>query len=202
MTDMITKPDNEVKFEPVPESKIPADILAVKDPNETILWVGEPENWLSYRVYGNRTSWTLVKELVLLVAIWLLIYGRNETFVYICTFVFLFRQILETIRMNNTYYAVSDRRIIASQRLIGATNLSVDYDDSSDIKVEIGWYDYLFNTGSIVYANCSFRGIKNYNDICKKIKSLAIDIKTDWKYPNIKRVSKNPGYNTKISSIK
>ena len=43
----------------------------------------------------------------------------------------------------------------------------------------------------------SFLGVANPYDVFKQIKEAAIDVKTDWSYPNALRPGVNPGYHTR-----
>jgi hypothetical protein len=42
-----------------------------------------------------------------------------------------------------------------------------------------------------------WEAIPNPYDVFKQLKKTAVDIKTDFNYPNAFRPEKNPGYNTK-----
>ena len=70
----------------------------------------------------------------------------------------------------------------------------------------------MFNVGDIIATSnqltqngksttISIASISNYIDVYNMVKKLQTDIYTDVMYPNAKRPSENPGYNTEYKGL-
>ncbi len=101
--------------------------------------------------------------------------------------------------------------------LVGRDLKSIDFDQITDVTVNVDLFDKLFNqnTGSIfVMTAGSFRQTKNgavphphemdsIHDpyvLFKKLKEVSHSVKTDVNYPNAMRPATNPGYNTTVTN--
>lgn len=107
----------------------------------------------------------------------------------------------------NTCYAYSDRRIMIRSGFWGTDFKVIDYDKISDLEVTVNPVENLLGLGTIRFFSGRlnskgrriydrFIGIPNPYGVFKHIKETAVDIKTDWNYPNALRPRENPGYKT------
>lgn len=111
----------------------------------------------------------------------------------------------------NTYYAFSNKRLLARSGFWGTDFKTVDYDKISDIEVNVNPIENMFGVGTIqaFSGRPTSKGAKIYDrfiavanpyEVFKRIKEVSVDIKTDWNYPNALRPGENPGYQTKYKA--
>ena len=115
-------------------------------------------------------------------------------------------------RYKNTAYIVTDKAIYVSGGAF-TRNINVKpFAELSYINLHRGIFDQMFNVGDIVATSNQMtqRGksitiiiasVSNYVEVYNLVKKLQTDIYTDVMYPNAKRPSENPGYNTKYKGI-
>ena len=115
-------------------------------------------------------------------------------------------------RYKNTAYVVTDKAIYVSGGAF-TRNINVKpFAELSYINLHRGIFDQMFNVGDIVATSNQMtqRGksitiiiasVSNYVEVYNLVKKLQTDIYTDVMYPNAKRPSENPGYNTKYKGI-
>ena len=115
-------------------------------------------------------------------------------------------------RYKNTAYIVTDKAIYVSGGVF-TRNINVKpFAELSHINLHRGIFDQMFNVGDIVATSNQMtqRGksitiiiasVSNYVEVYNLVKKLQTDIYTDVMYPNAKRPSENPGYNTKYKGI-
>lgn len=107
----------------------------------------------------------------------------------------------------NTSYAITNKRLILKSGFLGIDFKSIDYDKAQDLAVTVNPIENMFHVGTIKInsGNKDSRGnsvydsmisISNPYEIFKQIKTVSVDIKTDWNYPNKLRPEENPGYQT------
>lgn len=123
----------------------------------------------------------------------------------------LWLSILNLVRLflvfKNTTYATTNKRILLRGGFWGIDFKSIDYDKIFDIRVVVNPIENIFGVGSIkinaglmggmgtpIYD--SIAAISNPYEVFKQIKTVSVNIKTDWNYPNQLRPSENPGYKT------
>jgi Bacterial PH domain len=110
--------------------------------------------------------------------------------------------------VGNTYYALTTRRLMLRSGFWGTDFKSIDFDQIADLEVNVNPIENAYGVGSIrAYSGGmsnrgrpafdSFLGIANPYQVFKQIKEAAIDVKTDWSYPNALRPGVNPGYHTR-----
>lgn len=108
----------------------------------------------------------------------------------------------------NTYYAITNKRLMMRSGFWGIDFVSLDYDKISDIEVTVNPVENMLGVGTIqaFSGNTSNRGARLYDkfigiekpyEIFKRIKEVSVDVKTDWNFPNAMRPAVNPGYQTK-----
>ena len=111
-------------------------------------------------------------------------------------------------KYKNTAYIVTDRAIYVSDGIFAQTFNTKPFAELSRIDLHRGVFDQMFNVGDIVatsnqysengrIATIKISSISNYLEVYNMVKKLQTDIYTDVMYPNAKRPTENPGYNTK-----
>lgn len=121
--------------------------------------------------------------------------------------------ILFTVRRyKNTAYIVTDRAIYVSGGVF-TTNISTKpFAELSHINLHRGIFDKMFNVGDIIATSNHLNqngkittiiisSVSNYIDVFNIVKKVQTDIYTDVMYPNAKRPSENPGYNTEYKGL-
>ena len=115
-------------------------------------------------------------------------------------------------RYKNTSYIVTDRAIYVSSGIF-TQNINVKpFAELSHINLHRGIFDQIFNVGDIIATTNHFNqngqsvtisisSISNYIEVYNLVKKVQTDIYTDVMYPNAKRPSENPGYNTEYKGL-
>ncbi len=202
------------------DQNIPPQFEAVRDQDESMLWIGKPVfvpflcSGIPFLVIG-------------------LIWGAIDYFGFIrnmpanmARFAIPFfalhllpfwASILNMARLylvfNNTCYAITNKRLLMRSGFFGIDFKAIDYDKIADIEVNVGPIENLFGVGTIqAFSGSSgdgrrrpcdqFVAIANPYEVFKQIKKVSVDIKTDWNYPNAMRPAENPGYQSKYDPTK
>jgi hypothetical protein len=197
---------------------LPQQFEAVKDNDETIYWTGKPAfipfilTGIPFLIFG--LLWGMF-DLFFIVnmtgeMLWFAI-----PFFLIHAFPF-YGSILNMVRLwlvhGNTYYAITNKRLMLRSGFWGTDFKAVDYDKIADLEVNVNPIENIFGVGTIraFSGNTTSKGsrifdnfiaVQNPYEVFKKIKEVSVDIKTDWNYPNAMRPDENPGYNTKYKPI-
>lgn len=121
----------------------------------------------------------------------------------------------------NTSYAVTSKRLMIRTGFFGTDFKSIDYQQLSDLAVDVNPAEKLYECGTIHPSTSSTReyvhpksfaalltlltpvgksfiAIKDPYRVFQLIKELSVHVKTDWQYPNALRPSENPGYWTRL----
>jgi hypothetical protein len=205
-------------------SNLPQQFRAVKDDDEEFIWVGEP------------MFWPFLCSGIPFLAIGLL-WGAFDYFGFIqhlgkaknspppgfiipffALHLFPFwGSILNMLRLvlvhKNTFYAITNKRLMLRSGFWGIDFNALDYDKISDIQVTVNPLENMLGVGTIRISTGKttskgssltddFIGVANPYEVFKKIKTVMVDVKTDWNYPNKFRPQDNPGYNTKYDPQK
>jgi hypothetical protein len=107
----------------------------------------------------------------------------------------------------NTCYAFTNKRVMLRTGFFGISFKSIDFDRIQEIDVTVNPIENLLGVGSIkMFSGATgnngvrsfdyFIGIVNPYEVYKQLKTVSVDVKTDWNYPNALRPSENKGYNT------
>lgn len=115
-------------------------------------------------------------------------------------------------RYRNTAYIVTDKSIYVSGGVFTRNINAKPFAELSHINLHRGIFDQIFNVGDIIATTnqltqkgksvtISIASISNYIDVYNMVKKLQTDIYTDIMYPNAKRPSENPGYNTEYRGL-
>jgi uncharacterized membrane protein YdbT with pleckstrin-like domain len=111
----------------------------------------------------------------------------------------------------NTHYSITNKRVFIQGGFFGQDTKIIDFDNIRSSELNIGVWDRLLKRGILIsdgsmvqssntlrLSNSKISNITNFEEAFKKLKSVSFDVKTDIQYPNAKRSSNNPGYNTKL----
>ncbi len=106
------------------------------------------------------------------------------------------------LEYKNVIYAVTDRRVIARNGVIGLDFENINYTDISNIRVDVTIFEKIRNVGSVFISTSSgnsvcFYSIEEPYVVYRKINKVFMDVTSDIHFPNAFRPSENPGYNTK-----
>ena len=115
-------------------------------------------------------------------------------------------------RYKNTAYIVTDRAIYVSGGVFTRNINTKPFAELSHINLHRGVFDQMFNVGDIIATSnqltqngksttISIASVSNYIDVYNLVKKVQTDIYTDVMYPNAKRPSENPGYNTEYKGL-
>ena len=115
-------------------------------------------------------------------------------------------------RYKNTAYIVTDRAIYVSGGVFTRNINAKPFAELSHINLHRGVFDQMFNVGDIIATSnqltqngksttISIASVSNYVEVYNIVKKLQTDIYTDVMYPNAKRPSENPGYNTEYKGL-
>lgn len=110
----------------------------------------------------------------------------------------------------NVAYILTNRRLIKRSGIFGIDYKSIDHDRIVDLNISVNPLENLYKVGTIsAYSGNSTRkghkihdkfvAIKNPYKVYKQMKSVSLDVKTDWNFPNDLRPEGNSGYKTKYS---
>lgn len=108
-------------------------------------------------------------------------------------------------RWKNTEYAVTNRRILIRNGLVGYQYQSVYYTEISNVSLHVGFIDKLLGVGDIKIltgndTNFSILDVEQPEKLFTVVQKVVLDIQTDIHYPNELRPGNNPGYNTKYKA--
>ena len=115
-------------------------------------------------------------------------------------------------RYKNTSYIITDRAIYVSGGVFTRNINAKPFAELSHINLHRGIFDQIFNVGDIIATTNHFNqngqsvtisisSISNYVEVYNLVKKVQTDIYTDVMYPNAKRPSENPGYNTEYKGF-
>lgn len=115
-------------------------------------------------------------------------------------------------RYKNTAYIVTDRAIYISDGAFTRNIIAKPFAELSHINLYRGIFDQMFKVGDVIATTnqldqngkasiIKIASISNYVDVYNLVKKLQTDIYTDVMYPNAKRPSENPGYNTEYKGL-
>ena len=108
---------------------------------------------------------------------------------------------------NNTCNAFTNKRILLRTGFWGIDFKSIDFDRLQETDVTVNPVENILGVGSIKMFSGGmtakgaptfnyFIGIENPYAVYKQLKTVTVDVKTDWNYPNALRPSENKGYDT------
>lgn len=115
-------------------------------------------------------------------------------------------------RWRNTEYAITDKRVILRNGLIGYNYQSIDYVEIDKVDLRVGIIDRMLNVGDIYITVNGRRGrgnmetalldIEDAFGIYKMLQKTVLDIKSDIYYSNNLRPKENSGYQTSYNGFR
>lgn len=200
--------------------QIPPEFEAIKDLDETILWIGKPA-YVPYLAQGI--------PFLLIGLVWLAFdsmfflgigsggFGEMGGFITVFMLFHLFPfwgSLLNMVRLvlvyRNVRYAITTKRVMLRSGFFGIDFKAVDFDKIQNLEVNVGPLEKLYNVGSIRIFSGQFvhtehgsrstadifKAIEDPYAVFKQLKQVSMDIRTDMNYPNQMRPDENPGYKT------
>lgn len=202
--------------------KLLPEFDSIKDDNEEILWTDKPK-FVPYAV----TALGLGIGAFIFVGMYYVMtknirsdIGSIGAFSFwvagLPVILFLWSFFVKIFSYSNTSYAFSNKRIMVRTGFPSAGFKIIDYDKVSDIQVTVNLVERAFNVGTIKFYSGRtetndgittklydrWEAIVNPYDVFRQLKKVAVDIKTDFSYPNALRPETNPGYGTKYTPPK
>lgn len=198
---------------------LPQQFRAVKDDDENFIWVGEPSlgpflcTGIPFLIigllWGSMDYFGFIRHMGSAKsgppAGFIIPFFALHLFPFWGSILNIFRLILVH---KNTFYAITNKRVMMRSGFWGIDFNAIDYDKISDIQVTVNPLENILGVGSIRISagkvsskgnplTNDFIAVNNPYEVFKKIKTVMVDVKTDWSYPNKLRPGDNPGYNTK-----
>ncbi|MCX5785133.1 MAG: PH domain-containing protein [Elusimicrobia bacterium] len=203
------------------QNDLPQQFQAVKDEDENIIWVGEPRFFpflctgIPFLAIG--LLWGAIDYFGFIRPMG----GANssEPLGFIVPFFALhlfpfWGSILNMFRLvlvhKNTFYAITNKRVMMRSGFWGIDFNAVDYDKISDVQVTVNPLENMLGVGTVRISagkvdskgnslTEDFIAVENPYEVFKQLKTVMVNIKTDWNYPNKLRPDENPGYKTKYN---
>lgn len=109
----------------------------------------------------------------------------------------------------NTAYAITDRRFLIRDGVIGTDYQSLEFDRLQGVDVEVDLGGKLFGTGDVKLTEAytarrkigpTFWAVADPYAVAKVAKQVSLDVKSDILYPNALRPEDNPGYRSRYGS--
>ncbi|MFH2145525.1 MAG: PH domain-containing protein [Candidatus Omnitrophota bacterium] len=206
----------------IDKNKLPQHFHAVKDDDEEFIWIGEPRflpficTGIPFLIIG--LIWGAIDYFGFIRNIGRAENGPPPGFIIPFFALHLFPfwgGILNMFRLllvhKNTFYAMTNKRVMMRSGFWGIDFNAVDYDRISDVQVTVNPLENMLGVGTIRISagkvtskgnrlTDDFIAVEKPYEVFKKLKTVMVDIKTDWNYPNKLRPDENPGYNTKYDS--
>jgi hypothetical protein len=194
------------------------ELYKVLDSNEKVLWQGTP-SFLPY-IFSRSLNVVIFGIFWLIIVCFLGTGSDNvlETIIYLPHFwigvaLVLGPTLYGIVSYGYLQYAVTDKRVILQDGLIGRDFTIIDFDKIDNVRVDVNIFDKLFggNTGTIFispaqhilnsgqYQTNELANIHYPYETFKFLKKVSYDIKTDIEYPNKLRPTENPGYQTQYT---
>lgn len=196
-------------------TRLPEQFKAVKDHDESFIWVGEPEfvpficTGIPLLIFG--LLWGAFDYFVFIQHMPSKMMGFAIPFFAIHMIPF-WGSILNMFRLilvhKNTFYVISNKRVMMRSGFWGIDFNAIDYDKISDVQVTVNPIENMMGVGTIRISagkvsskgnslTHDFIAVHHPYEVFKQLKTVMVDVKTDWNYPNKLRPEDNPGYNTK-----
>ncbi len=193
-------------------------------PNEKVLYSGKPNKkcyvfesifnpmlpfailWAIFDISALGNFFSSTPDTMLTFLILFMLFHMMPVWIYLGGIIFIVK------KYKNTSYVVTDRAIYISGGIFIKNINSKPFAELSHINLHRGVFDQMFNVGDIIATTSQLHSngtpvtinissISNYIEVYNLVKKLQTDIYTDVMYPNAKRPSENPGYNTEYKGL-
>lgn len=194
---------------------LPQQFREVKDQDEQFFWVGRPEftpfvcTGLPFLIlgilWGSMDYFGFIRHMKADQMGFAIPFFLLHLFPFWGSILNIFRLALVH---KNTFYAITDKRVMMRSGFWGTDFNAIDYDKITDVQVTVNPLENSLGVGTVRFSagqigrrgyslTNNFIAIRKPYDVFKQVKSVGVDVKTDWNYPNELRPKNNPGYNTK-----
>lgn len=201
------------------------ELKMIIGPNEKILYEGKPNKkcYIFESIFNPLLPFALLWAIIDFSIIGATLFAKdaNNVLFFIIPFMLLHLMpvwiylggiLFTTKRYKNTAYIVTDRAIYVSSGVFTRTINTKPFAELSHINLHRGIFDQMFNVGDIIATTnqlnqngksttITISSISDYVDVYNMVKKLQTDIYTDVMYPNAKRPTENPGYNTEYKGL-
>ena len=125
--------------------------------------------------------------------------------------IWLFNMLTASKRWKNTEYAVTNKRVLIRNGLVGYQYDSIYYTDIANVSLRVGVIDKMLGVGDIYLvtkgkiggsgsgATPAILDVEEPDRAFGIIQGTVMNIQTDIHYPNAYRPDNNPGYNTQYN---
>ena len=125
--------------------------------------------------------------------------------------IWLFNMLTASKRWKNTEYAVTNKRILIRNGLVGYQYETIYYTDIANVSLRVGVIDKMLGVGDIYLAtkvvgvsgtkttSPAILDIEEPQRVFSMVQGTVMNIQTDIHYPNAYRPENNPGYNTQYN---
>ncbi len=125
--------------------------------------------------------------------------------------IWLFNMLTASKRWKNTEYAVTNKRILIRNGLVGYQYETIYYTDIANVSLRVGVIDKMLGVGDIYLAtkvvgvsgtkttSPAILDIEDPQRVFSMVQGTVMNIQTDIHYPNAYRPENNPGYNTQYN---
>ncbi|MBQ9142855.1 MAG: PH domain-containing protein [Lachnospiraceae bacterium] len=120
--------------------------------------------------------------------------------------IWIYQIITAAGRWKNTEYAVTNKRIILRNGLVGYQYQTIYYTEISNVSLHVGAIDRMLGVGDVyilmnAYANTGkdapvILDVEEPQRVYAMLQQTVMDVQTDIHYPNALRPESNPGYHT------
>lgn len=202
------------------------EVEKILDKNEKVFWEGAPQGkpYVLRSLGGTIVGVFLLMFLVPFFVVPFLAKGAPIWFMgsfMIIPLIFLFFALAALLsplwaylNLRNTYFAITNKRVIIQKGIIGRDFEYIDFDQITNAEVNVGFWDKVAgnNSGSILISSAgsftygrheeqtarpyTLGNIGNPYEVFKLFKDIGHAVKTDIQFPNKYRSSQNPGYNS------
>ena len=199
----------------VTREQLPEQFRTVKDDDEDFIWLGEPAflpfvcTGIPFLIigicWGAFDYFGFIQHMSSKMAGFAIPFFALHLFPFWGSILNIFRLVLAH---KNTFYAITNKRVMMRSGFWGIDFNAIDYDKISDIQVTVNPLENMLGVGTLHFSagkvgskgnplTDDFIAITNPYEVFKKVKTVGVNVKTDWNYPNKLRPEDNPGYKTK-----
>ena len=188
-------------------------------PEEYIIWKGQPKKSAfvvnsSMKMAPFAIIWLLFDGFFIATFVGAGIIGEMLGFIVpffalhlMPVWIWIYNMFTASGRWKNTQYAITDKRIIMCNGLVGYEFQSIYYKDISNVTMHVGAIDRMLGVGDIIFSlnfnagaegvgHAKFLDLEDAQGVYGILQKTILDMQADIHYPNDLRPAENPGYNT------
>jgi len=212
--------------------RVPPHLKAILDRGEEMLWIGRPV-LMPFLLQDIRVIIAGLTNPVIILLLFggpaLLTHRVSPSpwpiflFAFLATVMAAAQIVYFALIYRNTFYAITDRRIIISGGVYAPEFRAIDYDGVAETNVTVRMIESWYHAGSIrgiarddipddtslfqrrhrtplfPRMDTRFIAVNDPYRVYELIKQTANDVRSDWRHPNALRPQENPGYGRSIT---